>query len=105
VRRRYRPFVFTEQGVAMLCSVLRSQRAVQVQLAIMRAFVQLRRLAVSNEEFRKIESSEKRYGARFHAVFATNKANARSAYSAQETNRLSRSCSIVATIQLKVDQL
>jgi hypothetical protein len=72
--RRYRPFVFTEQGVAMLSSVLRSQRAVQVNLAIMRAFVHLRRLTVSNEELRrKIESMEKKYDARFQAVFATIK--------------------------------
>ena len=42
--RRYRPYAFTEQGVAMLSSVLRSARAVEVNIAIMRTFVQLRRL-------------------------------------------------------------
>ena len=47
--RRYLPFVFTEQGVAMLSSVLRSKRAVQVNVAIMRAFVSLRRLLATNE--------------------------------------------------------
>lgn len=46
---RYLPYVFTEQGVAMLSSVLRSQRAVQVNVAIMRAFVSLRRLLATNE--------------------------------------------------------
>ena len=47
--RKYRPYAFTEQGVAMLSSVLRSERAVQVNVAIMRAFVSLRRLLASNE--------------------------------------------------------
>ena len=72
--RRALPYAFTEQGVAMLSSVLRSDRAVQVNIAIMRAFVQLRRLLVSHEELRrKIESMEKRYDARFQAIFATIK--------------------------------
>jgi hypothetical protein len=47
--RRYLPYVFTEQGVAMLSSVLRSERAVHVNVAIMRAFVSLRRMLVANE--------------------------------------------------------
>jgi hypothetical protein len=47
--RRYQPYVFTEQGVAMLSSVLRSKRAAQVNVAIMRAFVSLRRLLATNE--------------------------------------------------------
>jgi phage regulator Rha-like protein len=47
--RRYSPYVFTEQGVAMLSSVLRSKRAAQVNVAIMRAFVSLRRLLATNE--------------------------------------------------------
>jgi hypothetical protein len=47
--RRYLPYVFTEQGVAMLSSVLRSRRAVQVNVAIMRAFVSLRRLLATSE--------------------------------------------------------
>ena len=45
--RRYNPYVFTEQGVAILSSVLNTERAVQVNVAIMRAFVQLRELAAS----------------------------------------------------------
>ena len=70
--RRYAPFVFTEQGIAMLSSVLRSGRAVQVNIAIMRAFVQLRAMVATHEDLRrKIDEMEKRYDAKFHAVFAT----------------------------------
>ncbi len=72
--RRYRPYAFTEQGVAMLSSVLRSQRAVEVNIAIMRTFVQLRRLMDSNANLaRKIESLEKKYDEKFAAVFAAIK--------------------------------
>jgi len=68
--RRYRPYAFTEQGVAMLSSVLRSSRAVEVNIAIMRTFVQLRRLMDSNRELaRKIETLEKKYDEQFTAVF------------------------------------
>jgi hypothetical protein len=62
---KYPPRAFTEQGVAMLSSVLRSPRAVQVNIAIMRTFVQLRRLMDSNRSLaRKIEAMEKRYDVR-----------------------------------------
>jgi hypothetical protein len=58
---RFLPYAFTEQGVAMLSSVLRSGRAVQVNIAIMRAFVQLRQLLSSNEELsRKLSELEQR---------------------------------------------
>ena len=68
--RRYRPYAFTEQGVAMLSSVLRSTRAVEVNIAIMRTFVQLRRLMDSNHELaRKIEALEKKYDEQFAVVF------------------------------------
>src|SRR5215471_18914229 len=68
--RRVRPHAFTEQGVAMLSSVLRSPRAVEVNIAIMRTFVQLRRLMDSNRELaRKIEAMERKYDERFAAVF------------------------------------
>jgi hypothetical protein len=68
--RRYRPYAFTEQGVAMLSSVLRSPRAVEVNIAIMRTFVQLRRLMDSNRDLaRKIEAMEKKYDEQFAAVF------------------------------------
>ena len=64
------PFAFTEQGVAMLSSVLRSPRAVEVNIAIMRTFVQLRRLMDSNRDLaRKIEAMEKRYDEQFAVVF------------------------------------
>ena len=60
-RRRSIPYAFTEQGVAMLSSVLRSKRAVQVNVAIMRAFVSLRRLLVTNETLaRKFAELERR---------------------------------------------
>ncbi|HWQ31964.1 MAG TPA: ORF6N domain-containing protein [Blastocatellia bacterium] len=62
--RRYLPYVFTEQGVAMLSSVLRSERAVQVNIAIMRAFVKLRELMNTHAELaQKIEAMERQYGA------------------------------------------
>jgi len=70
--RRYLPYAFTEHGVAMLSSVLRSDRAVQVNIAIMRAFLQLRSMLASHEDLRrKIDEMEERYDAKFHAVFAT----------------------------------
>lgn len=60
--RRYLPYVFTEQGVAMLSSVLRSKKAVQVNIQIMRAFVQMRQILFSHKNlFKKIESLEKKY--------------------------------------------
>lgn len=58
----------------MLSSVLRSERAIKVNIAIMRAFVRLREMLVTHEELRqKIEQMEKRYDAKFHMVFATIK--------------------------------
>jgi len=68
--RVYLPYAFTEQGVAMLSSVLRSPRAVEVNIAIMRTFVELRRLMDSNRELaRKIEAMEKKYDEQFAVVF------------------------------------
>ncbi|MGI8603218.1 MAG: ORF6N domain-containing protein [Verrucomicrobiales bacterium] len=68
--RSYLPYAFTEQGVAMLSSVLRSQLAVEVNIAIMRTFVQLRRLMDGNRELaRKIEGMEKKYDQQFAVVF------------------------------------
>jgi hypothetical protein len=72
--RRRPPYAFTEQGVAMLSSVLRSARAVEVNIAIMRTFVQLRRLMDTNRDLaRKIESLEKKYDEQFAEVFAAIK--------------------------------
>ena len=64
------PRAFTEQGVAMLSSVLRSRRAVQVNILIMRAFVKMREMLQNHEELRrKIEAMEKKYDVQFRAVF------------------------------------
>ena len=68
--RRYPPYAFTEQGVAMLSSVLRSQRAIQVNIEIMRAFIRLRQMLASNAELaRKLDELEKKYDAQFKEVF------------------------------------
>jgi hypothetical protein len=68
--RRYSPLVFTEQGVAMLSSVLRSPRAVQVNIEIMRAFVRLRRILTEHKDLaRQLDALERKYDAQFKAVF------------------------------------
>ncbi len=68
--RRYLPYVFTEQGVAMLSSVLKSERAIVVNVAIMRAFVKLRQLLATNKDLaKKLEALEQKYDAQFKAVF------------------------------------
>jgi hypothetical protein len=68
--RRATPYAFTEQGVAMLSSVLRSKRAVRVNIEIMRAFVRLRGMLASNEELnRKLSALERKYDAQFGSVF------------------------------------
>lgn len=68
--RKYRPLAFTEQGVAMLSSVLRSRKAVKVNVAIMRAFVQLRHLLASNADLRrKLEALERKCDGQFEVVF------------------------------------
>jgi hypothetical protein len=68
--RRYPPYAFTEQGVAMLSSVLRSERAAQVNVEIMRAFVRLRRILASHADLaRKLDALEKKYDAQFKVVF------------------------------------
>jgi hypothetical protein len=68
--RRHAPYVFTEQGVAMLSSVLKSARAVQVNIAIMRAFVQLREMLSSHKDLaRKLEAMERKYDSQFKVVF------------------------------------
>ena len=67
---RTRPYAFTEQGVAMLSSVLRSERAVQVNIAIMRAFVSLRGLLRQDSDLaRRILHLEEKYDRQFAAVF------------------------------------
>ena len=68
--RKYLPYAFTEQGVAMLSSVLRSRRAVLVNIEIMRAFVRLRQMLASHSDLaRKLDALEKKYDAQFKVVF------------------------------------
>ena len=68
--RRTPPYVFTEQGVAMLSSVLRSPRAVQVNIEIMRAFVRLRRMLAENTELQsRLDQLEDHYDQQFKVVF------------------------------------
>jgi len=68
--RRYAPYAFTEQGVAMLSTVLNSERAIQVNIEIMRAFVRLRRMLASNAQMaRKLVDLESKYDAQFKVVF------------------------------------
>jgi len=64
------PYAFTEQGVAMLSSVLNSERAIRVNIEIMRAFVRLRQIIASNKELAKrLDELEKKYDAQFKVVF------------------------------------
>lgn len=68
--RRYAPYAFTEQGVAMLSSVLKSQRAIQANIEIMRAFVRLRRMLSENAELAKrMDDMEKKFDSQFKVVF------------------------------------
>jgi hypothetical protein len=68
--RRKLPHAFTEQGIAMLSSVLRSPRAIAVNIEIMRAFVRLRQLIATNADLaKKLEALEQKYDARFKIVF------------------------------------
>ncbi len=65
-----KPFAFTESGVAMLSSVLKSKRAVQVNIAIVRTFVVLRKMAVNYQEImKKLDAMEKEYEGRFQEIF------------------------------------
>ncbi len=68
--RKYLPYVFTENGVAMLSSVLNSKRAIHVNIQIMRTFTKLRKLMATHKDLkRKIEQMEKKYDEQFHVVF------------------------------------
>ena len=67
---KYLPYAFTEQGVAMLSSVLHSPRAIQVNIEIMRTFVRLRQMLASHADLaRKLDALEKKYDAQFKSVF------------------------------------
>ncbi len=68
--RRYAPYVFTEQGVAMLSTVLNSDRAIEVNIQIMRTFVKLREMIVSHKDLaRRLDELEKKYDTQFRVVF------------------------------------
>ncbi|MFC1497231.1 ORF6N domain-containing protein [Verrucomicrobiota bacterium] len=68
--RRYSPYVFTEQGVAMLSSVINSPQAIQVNIEIMRAFVRIKKMLVSHTGLaRKVDAMEKKYDKQFKGVF------------------------------------
>lgn len=68
--RRYPPYAFTEQGVAMMSSVLRNQRAIKVNVEIMRAFVKLRKMLESNSQMKQqLDQLEKKYDDQFTVVF------------------------------------
>ena len=67
---KYLPYMFTEQGIAMLSTVLNSERAIQVNIEIMRAFVRLRKMLVSNAALaRKIKLLEQKYDNQFKIIF------------------------------------
>ena len=68
--RRYFPYAFTEQGVAMLSTVLSSEQAITVNIMIMRAFVKLREMVASNRDLaRRLDGLEKKYDGQFKIVF------------------------------------
>jgi hypothetical protein len=68
--RKYQPYAFTEHGILMLSSVLKSQRAIQVNIQIMRTFVRLRQLLASNETLiERLDEMEEKYDAKFKIVF------------------------------------
>ncbi|MBU1932136.1 ORF6N domain-containing protein [Patescibacteria group bacterium] len=72
--RRHMPYAFTEHGTLMLSSVLNSERAILVNVQIMRTFTKLRQMLASNEDLRrKIEAMEKKYDTQFKVVFDTIK--------------------------------
>jgi hypothetical protein len=67
---RRSPYAFTEQGIAMLSSVLKSKRAVQVNIAIMRAFVRIRQMLATHKDLaEKLQAMERKYDKRFKVVF------------------------------------
>ena len=71
---RYASYVFTEQGVAMLSSVLNSERAIQVNIQIMRTFTKIREMLASNKDLRvKIDAMERKYDKQFRVVFSAIK--------------------------------
>lgn len=67
--RRYLPYAFTEQGVAMLSGVLRSEKAINVNITIMRAFVQLRQMLLTNKELaQRLDKMERKYDKQIQTI-------------------------------------
>ncbi|MCL5267319.1 MAG: ORF6N domain-containing protein [Bacteroidetes bacterium] len=67
---KYRPFAFTEHGILMLSSVLKSERAIQANISIMRTFVRMREMLASNDKLtRRLDELERKYDAQFKVVF------------------------------------
>jgi len=72
--RKYRPYAFTEQGVAMISGVLNSDRAIAVNIEIMRTFVKMRRMLISHEKLaQKVAQMEKHYDGNFKVIFTAIK--------------------------------
>lgn len=68
--RRYLPYAFTEQGVAMLSSVLNSDKAILINIQIIKTFVKMREMVISNKELRqRLEEMERKYDTKFQVVF------------------------------------
>ncbi len=83
--RRYHPYAFTEQGVAMLSGILKSKRAIEVNVEIMRSFVKLRLWLSSHKELeRKLDSIEKKYDGQFKVVFEAIRLLMKSANGSEE---------------------
>lgn len=67
---KYRPYAFTEEGVAMLSAVLKSERAVQVSIGIIRVFIKLRQMALTQEQLsQRIDQLERKYDGQFRMIF------------------------------------
>jgi hypothetical protein len=67
---KYRPYAFTEEGVAMLSAVLKSERAVQVSIGIIRVFIKLRQMALTQEQIsQRIDQLERKYDGQFRMIF------------------------------------
>ena len=89
--RKYLPYVFTEQGVAMLSSVLNSERAIQVNIQIMRAFIKLKEMLSTHKDLKqKIEEMEKKYDYQFKIVFDAIKQLIRTTSRTKRQNRFSK---------------
>ena len=93
--RKYLPYVFTEQGVAMLSSVLNSERAIQVNIQIMRAFIKLKEMLSTHKDLKqKIEEMEKKYDYQFKIVFDAIKQLIRTTSRTKRQDRISKTIEV-----------